>query len=130
MISLFKAQPIEIDHRLSHRSPAFRSRQELPTVITVTATDPDNDTVTFSLVTKPVGMTIDATTGVVSWTPTSAAVENVVVEARDARGAIATQGFAISVRDNRPPRDQLKSENNRGGWQYVSLRHQRRRSRR
>ena len=69
----------------------------------ITATDPDNDAVTFSLVTNPLGMTIDATTGVVTWTPTSAAVENVVVEARDARGAIATQGFAISVRDNRSP---------------------------
>ncbi|MCY2977661.1 MAG: putative Ig domain-containing protein [Planctomycetota bacterium] len=70
---------------------------------TVTANDPDNDAVTFSLVTKPVGMTINATTGVVTWTPTTAAIENVVVEARDARGAIATQGFAVSVRDNRPP---------------------------
>ena len=70
---------------------------------TVTATDPDNDAVTFSLVTKPVGMTINETTGVVTWTPTTAAIENVVVEARDARGAIATQGFAVSVRDNRPP---------------------------
>ena len=62
---------------------------------TVTATDPDNDAVTFSLVTKPVGMTINETTGVVTWTPTTAAIENVVVEARDARGAIATQGFAV-----------------------------------
>ena len=70
---------------------------------TVTATDPDNDAVSFSLVTKPVGMTINESTGVVTWTPTSAAVENVVVEARDARGAISTQGFAVSVRDNRPP---------------------------
>jgi fibro-slime domain-containing protein/RHS repeat-associated protein len=70
---------------------------------TVTATDPDGDAVAFSLVTKPVGMTINETTGVVTWTPTSAAVENVVVEARDARGAIATQGFAVSVRDNRVP---------------------------
>ena len=70
---------------------------------TVTATDPDSDAVTFSLVTRPDGMTINATTGVVTWTPTSAAVENVVVEARDAHGAIATQGFAVSVRDNRPP---------------------------
>ena len=69
----------------------------------VAATDPDNDAVTFSLVTKPVGMTINAITGVVTWTPSSAAVENVVVEARDARGAVATQGFAVSVRDNRPP---------------------------
>jgi fibro-slime domain-containing protein/RHS repeat-associated protein len=69
----------------------------------VTATDPDNEAVTFSLVTKPDGMTINATTGVVTWNPAAAAVENVVVEARDARGGIATQGFAISVRDNRPP---------------------------
>ncbi len=48
-------------------------------------------------------MTIDENTGIVTWTPTVEAIENVVVEARDARGAIATQGFAVSVRDNRPP---------------------------
>ena len=70
---------------------------------TVTATDPDSDAIKYFLTTKPTGMSIDEATGVISWTPTAAVIANVVVEARDARGAVATQGFAISVRDNRPP---------------------------
>ena len=36
------------------------------------ATDPDGDPLSFRLATGPTGMTIDATTGVVQWTPTAA----------------------------------------------------------
>ncbi|GAI70596.1 unnamed protein product, partial [marine sediment metagenome] len=39
----------------------------------VNATDPDViDTLTYSLTINPAGMTIDAATGLIQWTPTSA----------------------------------------------------------
>ena len=38
------------------------------------ATDPENDPLTWSLVSGPTGMTINSTTGLVSWTPTSGQV--------------------------------------------------------
>ena len=66
----------------------------------VNATDPDvGDTLTYSLTTAPSGMTINATTGVISWTPTNAQVgaNAVTVRVRDAALAAATQSFTITV---------------------------------
>ena len=64
----------------------------------VEATDPDGDTLTYSLTTNPSGMTIDSATGVISWTPTSAQIgdNNVTVEVSD--GPLSdTQSFTITV---------------------------------
>jgi hypothetical protein len=36
----------------------------------VEASDPDHDPLTFSLTDAPTGMTIDADTGLITWTPT------------------------------------------------------------
>ncbi len=66
----------------------------------VNATDPDaGDTLTYSLVTAPNGMTINSTTGVISWTPTNAQVgaNSVSVRVRDAASASATQNFTVTV---------------------------------
>jgi hypothetical protein len=44
----------------------------------VQATDPDpGDTLTFSLTTVPAGMTINATTGLIQWTPVATQVGSV-----------------------------------------------------
>lgn len=62
------------------------------------ATDPNEDTLTYSLITSPTGMTINSTTGVITWTPTKSQVgENeVVVEVSD--GSRSTiQEFTITV---------------------------------
>jgi hypothetical protein len=66
---------------------------------TATATDPETHAVTWSLTTAPTGMTINATTGVVAWTPDSSASasENVVVLATDTYGATDSQSFTIAV---------------------------------
>ena len=73
----------------------------------VDATDPDaGETLTFALTTAPSGMTIDATTGVIQWTPTSTQVGNqpVTVQVHDTGGLAATQSFMIAVpQPNRPP---------------------------
>ena len=69
----------------------------------VNATDPDSDTLTYSLTTNPSSMTINSSTGVISWTPTSAQIgdNNVTVKVSDG-GLFDTQSFIITVN---PPCD-------------------------
>ena len=64
----------------------------------VEATDPNEDTLTYSLTISPTGMTINSTTGVITWTPTEGQVgENeVVVEVSDGSKS-TTQSFTIIV---------------------------------
>ena len=74
----------------------------------VRATDPENDTLTFQLTTKPAGMTIDSQTGFIQWTPTTAQLGpfNVAIEVDDGQGGTATQTYTVVVSDtasNLPP---------------------------
>jgi len=64
----------------------------------VEATDPNGDTLTYSLTVSPTGMTINSTNGVITWTPTEDQIgENeVVVEVSD-ESKSATQSFTITV---------------------------------
>jgi len=62
----------------------------------VEATDPDNDTLTYSLLDYPSGMSINSNTGVISWTPTSAGNFEVTIEVSDGRET-DTQTFTITV---------------------------------
>jgi len=62
----------------------------------VQATDPDGDTLTFSLDVKPSGMTINSAIGLISWTPTAEGDYDVVVKVSDGVLEI-TQGFTIVV---------------------------------
>ena len=54
----------------------------------VDATDPNNDPLTFSLLSGPDGTTIDPASGQIDWQPTAADIgsQSVVVEASDGRG--------------------------------------------
>ncbi|CDI04394.1 exported hypothetical protein [Candidatus Competibacter denitrificans Run_A_D11] len=64
----------------------------------LSATDPDaGDTLRYSLITQPTGMTINATTGLIEWTPTSVGGVNVVVRVTDQGGLFAEQRFTITV---------------------------------
>ncbi|HRQ65461.1 MAG TPA: Ig-like domain-containing protein, partial [Xanthomonadaceae bacterium] len=71
------------------------------------AIDPEGDPVSYSLVTAPTGMSVDDTTGVVSWMPQLAqiGVHTVALRAEDRLGAGTTQQFEIDVVGplNRPP---------------------------
>ncbi len=61
---------------------------------------PDEATgLNYSLQTSPAGMTIDATTGVISWTPTAGQVgtQPVIVKYTDLAGNTATQTFNVVV---------------------------------
>ena len=72
------------------------------------ATDEDHDALTFSLVTSPAGMAIDAASGIVTWSPTAEQVGTtpVAVRVSDGRGGVAEQRFTLTISvppPNRPP---------------------------
>ena len=64
----------------------------------VNATDPNGDTLTYSLTVKPTGMTINSTTGLINWTPASIGDYDVTVKVSDGY-LIDTQSFIITVGD-------------------------------
>jgi hypothetical protein len=65
----------------------------------VNATDPNGDALSYSLTQAPTGMTINASTGLIAWTPTStqSGSQAVTVRVSDPGGLFATQSFTISV---------------------------------
>jgi len=65
----------------------------------VDAIDSDGDTLTYSLTTKPSGMTINSSTGLITWTPTTSGNYNVTVKVSD--GELSdTQSFTVTVEEN------------------------------
>jgi len=66
----------------------------------VDATDPDvGDTLSYSLTVKPTGMTIDAATGLIEWTPTStqAGANDVVVKVTDDSNVPASEAQSFTI---------------------------------
>jgi len=64
----------------------------------VAATDPDGDTLTYSLLAAPTGMTINSSTGLINWIPTAAGSFGVTVKVSD--GELSdSQSFTIVVND-------------------------------
>ena len=89
---LFNSSPvIESD-------PLTTAKEGVAYTYDVDATDPNGDTLTYSLTVSPSGMTINSTTGVITWTPTEGQVgENeVVVEVSDGNKS-TTQSFTVTV---------------------------------
>ncbi|HUV60518.1 MAG TPA: putative Ig domain-containing protein [Desulfatiglandales bacterium] len=79
-------------------TPVTTAKVGVEYIYNVTATDPDEDTLTYSLTVKPKGMTINSTTGVINWKPlcNQAGDNLVIVEVSD--GALSdTQSFTIKV---------------------------------
>lgn len=70
-----------------------------PYAYEIRASDPDGDSLSYSLTGAPAGMTIQASGGSISWTPSSAQVGSQAVSVRvtDPAGAAATQDFSIAV---------------------------------
>jgi hypothetical protein len=64
-----------------------------------TASDPDNDNLTWSISGKPIDATFNTTTGELSWTPlTPGSWPNIVITVTDPSGAEASlQAFSITV---------------------------------
>ena len=83
------------------------------------ACDPDHDTLQFQLRQGPAGMTIDANTGLVQWTPTAIGTYTVGVAAVDPAGKTGQQWFRIVVAVNHAPSitsSPITSET--AGWLY------------
>ena len=107
--SLTAAQNITITVLNTNRNPMIESTPIItateltPYYYDVEAMDPDDDPLTYSLDIKPTGMTINSTTGLISWIPQDAHAKlgnnRVVVRVSDGQGGIATQDFQIFVTD-------------------------------
>ncbi|MDP2226051.1 MAG: putative Ig domain-containing protein, partial [Moraxellaceae bacterium] len=64
------------------------------------ATDIEGNSYSFSLISSPVGMTVNSSTGVVSWTPPQALAnytQNVTLRVTDSAGAFTNQSWTINV---------------------------------
>ncbi len=82
---------------------------------TVEAVDPNGDQLAFELLVAPEGLTIDPTTGLITWLPselpasdpnTDVGNHSVVVQVSDGRGGVDIQSFTLSTIElppNRPP---------------------------
>ena len=71
----------------------------------VTATDAENDPLTYFLAEAPEGVTIASDTGLVSWTPTEEQTgeQTISVKVVDGRGGSDTQSFVLTVDENQKP---------------------------
>ena len=81
-------------------APVTSATAEQLYVYDVEATDPDaGDLLTFLLDAFPAGMTINASTGLIQWTPSAAQLggHNVAVRVRDIAGLFALQSFTVQV---------------------------------
>ena len=81
-------------------SPVTAATTSQPYSYDVDASDPDvGDTLSYSLDLFPTGMSIDGTTGIISWTPTvlQSGSHNVTVRVTDQGGLFATQAFTLDV---------------------------------
>ena len=83
-------------------APVMRGAPSIPYQYQVTATDPERDTLTYSLPTAPAGMTI-SNTGLVSWTSPVQGAHTVEVKVEDTRGASVVQRYTLQVAANNSP---------------------------
>lgn len=81
--------------------PTLTANQGAVYTYDVNANDVDQNTLTWSLLIRPSGMTINANTGVITWTPTDAQIgnNNVNIKVTDGNGGNDAQSFTISVVD-------------------------------
>ena len=65
----------------------------------VSVSNPDGVALQFDLPSAPAGMTVDAGTGVIAWTPAASQVgpQDAVLRLRDARGDVVLQAFHVVV---------------------------------
>ena len=104
VINAYELAPANRNPEITSTPPTTADIGELYTY-DVEATDPDGDTLTFSLTKAPNGMEINASTGLISWTPTEGGNYEVEVQVSDGKGGTDTQPFTIlvSATANRPP---------------------------
>ncbi|MBI3350329.1 MAG: putative Ig domain-containing protein, partial [Burkholderiales bacterium] len=81
------------------QAPLAQAQAGSPYIYRATAEDPEHSTLTWVMLQGPRGATLDAATGLLSWTPTADSPEqtSVVLRVYDTRGAYATQAFVITT---------------------------------
>jgi hypothetical protein len=98
-----------------NRNPEFTNAKSGSTIvdtafkIQITATDPDGDSLTLSIVQSPSGVLLDGQTGQLNWTPEAAGNYTVRLKASDGRGGEAVQDMNITVAPAIVPRISLKT---------------------
>jgi hypothetical protein len=89
----------------------------------VEATDPDGDPIIYSLISNPIGMYINTSSGVISWTPTTAGDYDVIVRASDG-DLFDDQSFTITVSITEgalpPPNEVFASKGWYGDKVYIT----------
>ncbi len=102
----------KIDQPIPNQAPVFTSTApqtaQIGQLLTyrATATDANNDRLTYSLLNQPEGMAVDAETGILIWQPKQNQIGNnrVVLRVSDGKGGIATQEFFLNTKGiNTPP---------------------------
>ena len=78
-------------------TPITNATATVPYSYDVEATDPDLDTLIYSLTSFPAGMTIDSNTGLIQWVPDQLGDHPITVEVSDGRGGLATQSYTLIV---------------------------------
>ena len=95
------ASALTLDEPLVTQAPVITSTAVTTATANITYTYDVNASgtpvPTYSLATAPAGMTINTTTGVITWTPTSASNAAVTVQAANGVDPVATQSFTIVV---------------------------------
>jgi hypothetical protein len=109
---LSASQPFTVTVSAGNAAPVITSTPVTTATVgspysyTVTATDAAGQTLTYSLVAPvPTGMTINSSTGAISWTPSAAGSSSVTVRVTDngTPALSATQTFTINVTAATPP---------------------------
>ena len=80
-------------------APVVVASADSPYQYAAIASDPNGQTLTYSLASAPSGLTINPATGLVTWTPTAGdiAEHSVTVVADDGEGGVTSQSFTLSV---------------------------------
>lgn len=83
-------------------TPPFVATVGAPYEYPIEASDPDGDSLSYSLFVSPIGMNINPTTGRILWTPlaTQLGEHEIQVAAIDPQGAGGTQTYTVTVLDN------------------------------
>ncbi|BAY62588.1 YD repeat protein [Calothrix brevissima NIES-22] len=68
----------------------------------VIASDPEYDSLTYSLINPPVGMIIDTQTGLIQWKPTKLGAQKVEILVNDGQGGVNIQTYQLQVLETAP----------------------------
>lgn len=84
---------------LIYSAPVISGTKSIIYTYDVNATDPNGDTIQYILTQSPGGMTINSSTGLITWMPQQTGSFPVSVQVSDGKGGTSTQSFTIAVEE-------------------------------